>query len=151
VILGVVALAAQALIATSSVAAWHLARPGFIVRPSTAQASMTRLVERVDTTPGTVLADPLDVTVLANRPILIEPTDYAVRERDGSWDPTPIVEMLCRGEVGLVVLGYTLDDVGERWPRAITTTMMQTLRLDETVPLANRARYVYVPDPTAGC
>jgi hypothetical protein len=149
--LATVLLGAQALIATASVASWHLARPGFLATPRAAQAAMTPLIQRVTETEGTVLADPLDVVALANRPIFIEPTDYAVRERDGSWDPSPIVELLCRKQVPLVILGYALDDVGERWPHAIISAMQQTLVLEDIAPLANRARYVYVPDPDASC
>jgi hypothetical protein len=110
------------------------------------------LVERVRGAPGIVLSDPLDVVVLADRPIFIEPTDFAIRERDGSWDPAPVVDLLCSGHIPLVILGYALDDVGERWPRAIVAAMQHTLVLAETVPLANRARYIYVPDPeSSGC
>jgi hypothetical protein len=143
------ALAAQALVATGSVARWHLERPGFLVGPSTAQAALAPLVERVRSANGTVLADPLDVVVLANRPIFIEPTDFGIRERAGTWDSTPIVELLCTKQVPLVILGYAVDDVGERWPASLVTTMQRTLVLDATVPLANRARWVYVPDPNA--
>ena len=150
-IVATVLLGAQALIATASVASWHLNRPGFLATPRAAQAAVAPIVQRVRQTQGTVLADPLDVLVLADRPIFIEPTDYAIRERDGSWDPSPMVDLLCRKQIPLVILGYTLDDVGERWPRAIISAMQQTLVLEDTVPLANRWRYVYVPDPDATC
>jgi len=146
------ALVLQALVATASVAKWHFDRPEFIVRPSTAQQVMVPLIERVRSAQGTVLADPLDVIVLSNRPIFFEPTDFGIRERNGTWDSTRIVELLCRKQGPLIIRGYALDDVGERWPASLVTAMQRTLVSDETVPLANRARWVYVPDPNSdGC
>ncbi len=55
------------------------------------------VVERVRAEPGEVLANPLDVVVLAGRPILFEPYVFNILESQGTWDPSPIVGRICAG------------------------------------------------------
>ena len=71
-------------------------------RPSPGPAeAFDELVARVRSEPREVLAEPLDVVVLAGRPILLEPTIFGILQRAGSWDAGPLVRRyahrrLCR-------------------------------------------------------
>ncbi len=129
-----------------------IAQPAYVLGEPTDAATFNSLVERVEATYGTVLADPLDVLVLADRPILLEPILYSLLEQDGSWDPAPMVERVCHGEIALLVLGYPLEEVGQRFPPAVAAALRRTMQLERTVPLAGRSRYILVRDPQArGC
>jgi len=152
---GVVAgllLALNAAVATPVVLRQVFAQPVYVFGEPTDGATFNGLLARVQATPGTVLADPLDVVVLADRPILLEPILYSLLEQDGSWDPAPMVERVCRGEIALLVLGYPIEEVGQRFPPAVAAALRQTLQLERTVSLSGRSRYLLVPKPQAhGC
>jgi hypothetical protein len=149
--LGVVLLGANVGVGLMVVARPVAAHPEF-VRPSAGDdETLARLVQRVARAPTTVLADPLDVVVLADRPIVLEPILFSLLEQDGTWDASALVEQVCRGEVGLVILGYPLAEAGQRFPRSVAAAMQRSLVLEESVPLAGRTRYVLVHDPSAGC
>jgi hypothetical protein len=60
---------------------------------------------------GDVLADPLDVIIGLERRVLLDPLAYHELEAAGVWDPEPLVERICAGEIEVVALGYRLDDV----------------------------------------
>ena len=52
----------------------------------------------------------MDVVVLGGRQILLEPFIYSIRLDVGRWRADPVVDRICRGDVGLVVLAYPLED-----------------------------------------
>jgi hypothetical protein len=111
------------------------------------------LRQRVRDEPGSVIAEPLDVVVLTGRPVELEPLIYSLLADTGTWDPQPLVQRICMGDIKLVVLGYTLDDAMQMgqgpytvWPRAIVSAMRASMRLETST----FGRNLYVPYPTAG-
>jgi len=106
------------------------------------------LVDRVRRAPGGVLAEPMDVVVLAGRPVLLEPFIYNLRLDAGRWRPDSLVASICAGEIGLVVLGYPLE-VGARmtdglyalWPAPVMSALQRSMTLDGI----QAERYVYTP------
>jgi hypothetical protein len=108
------------------------------------------LVERVRSEPRTVLAEPMDVLVLGGRPVSFEPFIYSIRMDIGRWQPDGLVARICTGEIGLVVLGYSLevgtsltDGLHALWPRPVMAALHHSMAL-ETV---TAGRYVYSPRP----
>jgi hypothetical protein len=106
----------------------------------------TRLVERVRTESGDVLAEPLDVVVLAGRQVLFEPYLFTIFEAEGRWDAAPLVERICRGDVRLLVLGYPLDLVEGHffqdqgfWPTPVLAALRHVMRFESRIG----GRYVY--------
>jgi len=104
--------------------------------------TLDRLVERVRSASGTVLAD---------RAIALEPILYSLLEQDGAWDARPLLERVCGGEVSLVVLGYPLGEVSQRFPASVGRALQQVLVLDQIVQLGGQPRFVLVRDPSARC
>ena len=108
------------------------------------------LVERVRSEPREVLALPADVVVLAGRPILLEPIIYSLFFEVNGWDATPVVQRICEGDVGLVILSRPLDGPDPRllgygmWPAPVWTTMQRAMVLESQ----SVDRYVYVPRQT---
>jgi len=127
-----------------------------MVQETSRNAEFDALVERVRREPGGVLAEPMDVVVLAGRPMLLEPFIYNLLLDAGRWRPDALVARICRGEIGLLVLGYPVE-VGARmtdglyalWPAPVMTAL-QSRMLFESVAAA---RYVYTPrpGPEPGC
>jgi hypothetical protein len=139
---GAALLGCAALVSVGSVGAWLLARPGYLGIGQPLDATVRGLADRVARTQGTVLADPLDVLVLAGRPVLIEPILFSLMEQDGTWDSRALVARICNGDVRLLVLGYPLEEVQRRWPLSVAAALRQTFLLEESVPLAAGRRYV---------
>jgi hypothetical protein len=114
------------------------------------------LVERVRREPSGVLAEPMDVVVLAGKPVLLEPFIYNLLLDAGRWQPDRLVARICTGEIGLVVLGYPME-VGARmtdglyalWPAPVMAAMLNTMTLDTVTA----TRYVYSsrPPPDRSC
>jgi hypothetical protein len=106
------------------------------------------LVDRVRREPRAVIAEPMDVVVLAGRPVLLEPFVYSVLFDTGHWQPGPLVASICNGEIGLVVLAYPLD-VGARmtdglhalWPAPVIAALQDRMELESM----QADRYVYTP------
>ncbi len=115
--------------------------------PPTDRAALDALIEEVRATPGEVLADPLDVVVLAGRPIYFEPYIFSILYGEGRWDVTPLVERICSGGVGLLVLGYPLDGKQPayhgypQWPAPAVAALRETMVLQRQ----QAGRWVYVP------
>jgi hypothetical protein len=106
------------------------------------------LVERVRREPGAVLAEPMDVQVLAGRPVLLEPFIYNILMAAGIWQPEPLIARICGGQIRLAVLGYSLeqganmtDGLFALWPPPIMDALEAGMELEGTE--ANR--YIYVP------
>jgi hypothetical protein len=107
-----------------------------------------RLIERVRSEPREVLADPPDVVVLAGRPNLLELYFSTIRYRRGLWDPMPLVQRICRGEVGLLAIKYEIESDArgiyqgyEFWPPPILAALRESMRLESE----QAGRFLYVP------
>ncbi|HET6317489.1 MAG TPA: hypothetical protein VFG86_13595, partial [Chloroflexota bacterium] len=135
-------LITNAALAVYGVAAWHAARPAFLQGGSALEAPLQKLVQRVRLTEGGVLADPLDVLVLAERPILLEPIMYSLRERDGSWDSAPLVAQVCAGQISLVVLGYPPEELAQRFPPSVAAAIQRAFEVSGTVRVGGGQRWL---------
>jgi hypothetical protein len=56
-----------------------------------------------------VLSYPTDIEVLAGRPVLLEPFYFTLAEQTGAWDSRPLLQSICRGDVGMLVLDRPLE------------------------------------------
>jgi hypothetical protein len=110
-------------------------------------ADFEALVERVRAEPRQVLAMPQDVLVLAGRPIVLEPFIYSLFFDARRWDAESVVQQICDGDVGLVILTKTLEQpdpklLGYRfWPAPVWEAMQRHMVLESMLD----GRYVYVP------
>jgi hypothetical protein len=115
------------------------------LRPSRSQ-EFGALVERVRSEPGEIMANPLDVVVLAGRPVLLEPYIFNILEVEEAWDSGPLVRRICAGEVSLLVLDYPLERPGPEyhgyahWPASIVATLRETMVLETS----QASRFLYV-------
>jgi hypothetical protein len=134
------------------------ALPAFnAVSPNRGHAeALDKLIQRVRSEPGEVLAEPLDVVVLAGRRTLFEPTIFGILHSEGLWDAGPLVSQICAGEIDLLVLGDRLDSGLQQrhgyvhWPAPILAALQETMVL-ETL---EAGRFIYVPSqrsPGVGC
>jgi hypothetical protein len=111
-------------------------------------ADFQALVDVVRAEPGAVLAEPLDVVVLARRPIMLEPVIFSILERQGQWDSEPLVRRICSGEVRLLVLAFPIAAVAAYapyrepwWPPSVMSALQDCMRPD-----GQRAgRFLYTP------
>jgi hypothetical protein len=109
--------------------------------------AFTTLVERVRSEPAAVLANPLDVVTLAGRPVLFEPYIFSILQTEGRWDPAPIVDRICGGDVGLLVLDYPLEVANTayhgyaHWPWPIFAALEGTMHRRGTLA----ERFIYTP------
>ena len=111
-------------------------------------AGFQALVDRARGEPGAVMAEPLDAPLFAGRrPLLPDPFIMSVLYERGVWDPSPLVAEIRAGRVGLVMLGYPIDDADRvaegfpSWPRPIVQAIRETMTLEGRVA----GRYLYVP------
>src|SRR5262249_26226581 len=113
------------------------------------------LVDRVRMTSGGVLADPLDIVVLAGRPVVLEPVIYSIFDLDGRWNADPLVRQICKGEISLLVLNMPIEKAAANiifgipwWP----TPVLDALRERMTLTGQTDGRFVYEPTqpPTGG-
>ncbi|HLZ28640.1 MAG TPA: hypothetical protein VKV73_15105 [Chloroflexota bacterium] len=149
---------ALALMLLSSVA---VNEPGQVHPSPAADGAFEHLVALARAAPGAVLADPLDMPVLADRPIVLEPVIYKLLYQVGLWDAAPLVQRVCNGEVALLVLRYPLGsgtgldvaaDADHQWPGPVLDALRRTFVLQEVVAAGGGQRFVYVPDATrAAC
>jgi hypothetical protein len=124
------------------------------LRTTTPDVQFDQLIERVRREPGDVLAEPMDVLVLAGRPVEFEPLIFAFEEAAGNWHATPILTRICSGQIRLVILGYSLDEAaaimqGEYhiWPPAIVSALKDTMVLERL----QASRFVYAArEPIGG-
>ena len=108
------------------------------VQPDQRQAAeFASVLERVHSEPRGVLAEPLDIVTLAGREILLEPYIFSILNRQGQWDPSPIVHQICSGQIGLLVLDHSLQDPSweyhgyPHWPAPVLDALRATMRLDK--------------------
>jgi hypothetical protein len=115
---------------------------------SETDADFERLVTRVRSEPKLVLAQPLDVVVLADRGIELEPVIYSIFLAQGYWDAGPLVERICHNQVGLLVLGQPLQTAARVtianfrvWPEPVLAALDRTMMLEGS----EAGRFVYIP------
>lgn len=114
------------------------------------RAEFRQLVERVRNEPSPVLAEPMDVLVLADRPILLEPVIFGILQRQGMWNPAPLVRSVCDGDVKLLVLEVPLPTLAEYapfgvpwWPEPVIRALQARMQ-----PIGQLAgRQLYAPAP----
>jgi Dolichyl-phosphate-mannose-protein mannosyltransferase len=70
---------------------------------------LAQLIDEVRTEPREVLSYPTDIEVLAGRPVLLEPFYFTLAEQTGAWDSRPLLQSICRGDVGMLVLDRPLE------------------------------------------
>jgi hypothetical protein len=120
-----------------------------LARATSDTEGFNHLVERVRMQSSDVLAEPMDVLVLAGRPVLFEPYVFSIFEAEGKWEAAPLRQRICRGDVRLLVLSYPLQNAEEQsyqgqefWPRSVLAALRQTMQFESTVG----GRYVYTAE-----
>jgi hypothetical protein len=99
---------------------------------------------------GVILAESMDVAVLGDHPVQFEPFAFSMLEHDGRWNSQPLVDDICSGRIGLLILSYPIDvdihPVGLRefpmWPGSVMTVLRQSMKLDST----RAGHWLYRPD-----
>lgn len=99
------------------------------------------LVERVRGQGGIVLAESMDVAVLADQPVRFEPFAFSMLERQGRWDSQPLVNDICAGTINLLVLSYPIEvdihPVGLKefpmWPASVMAALRDSMQRDDIV------------------
>jgi hypothetical protein len=119
---------------------------------ATTEAEFAQLVDRVRVEPGGVLADPMDVVVLADRPIELEPLIFSIFELDGRWSSRPLVRRICSGQVSLLILDHSLDSTGSQfgipdWPPSVVSSLRERFLLSGQLA----GRLLYTPSPLSRC
>jgi hypothetical protein len=112
------------------------------------------LVDRVRHAPGSVIAEPMDVVVLAGRQVLLEPFIFNILLDTGHWRADPVVDRICAGDVGLLVLAYPMDvgagmtdGLHALWTPAVMAALADTMELEGV----QGQRYVYSRSASARC
>jgi hypothetical protein len=100
---------------------------------------MDQLVERTRASSDLVLADPVDVLVLAGKHPLFEPLLLSTFVADGRWDVRPLVDSVCTQRLGLVVVDRPISQLD--WPAPLREAVDGTMRLQGELA----GRLVYVP------
>jgi hypothetical protein len=114
-------------------------------RYSATPAEFQTLIERVRSAPGEILASPLDVITLAGRRVLLEPYIFSIWASTGQWNSAPLVQRICGGDVGLLVLDRPIEQpFGEfegysLWPPPVVAALRQTAEFDTETA----GRFVY--------
>jgi hypothetical protein len=113
-------------------------------------AALASLTERVRSEPREVLADPLDVIVLAGRPLTFEPYIFSILHREGRWDASSLMSSICNGGIGLVVMGQPLDNESAVLHGYVfwATPILSALREAMVLETVTAGRFIYVPRST---
>jgi hypothetical protein len=89
--------------------------------------------------------------VLAGRQVLLEPFIFNILLDTGHWRADPVVDRICAGDVGLLVLAYPLevgagmtDGLHALWTPAVMAALADTLELEGV----QAQRYVYSRSPS---
>src|SRR5262249_33379204 len=92
------------------------------------------------------------VVVLADRPNLVEPIIFALMVDGQQWDDGPLLQRVCEGKVGLLLLKGPLDGGSPvdqyirsaLWPKRVLAALRETMQLETQ----QAALWVYSPRPT---
>jgi hypothetical protein len=136
-----------------------------VLQPDRQQSeAFAGVLRQVRTERREVLAEPLDIVVLADRSIVLEPYIFSILSTQGQWDPRVLVRQVCDGQIGLLVLDHPLDGPDwetqgyEHWPPAVLAALRSTMRLDQTLarlflyrPAINAATGASVANPSDQC
>lgn len=127
-------------------------RPTLPTAPDRASVrAFNSLVERVRAEPRAVVAARLDVTALADRPMVLEPLVFSALWSEGRWDPEPLIRRICGRQIGLLVFYNPLEyGVGsfhgmDYWPRPVVQAFQETMVFDSI----QYGLYTYVPSVPA--
>jgi hypothetical protein len=118
-----------------------------------ASSQLNSMVERVRSTSGAIVAEPLDTLALAGKPTLVEPWESDALYRSGIWDINPLVDRVCAGDIQLAVLAHSLDDTVVAyqeysiWPAPLQDALRQKMVLQDKIA----DRYIYVPRADSNC
>jgi hypothetical protein len=123
------------------------------LRPDQRQATeFAAVLQRVRSEPRGVLAEPLDIVTLADRDVLLEPYIFSILQREGQWDAGSVVQQVCSGQIGLLVLDHPLEGPDwqyhgyPHWPAQVLEALRSTMRLERM-----QARlFLYVPAAAPG-
>ncbi|MBV9544971.1 MAG: hypothetical protein JOY61_11405 [Chloroflexi bacterium] len=124
--------------------------PGSIqdMRDMPRRTEFDQLVQRVRDEPGPVLAEPMDVVALAGRQLDLEPVIFGILQRQGTWDPQPLVSSICAGDVHLLILELPLPRLAEYapfgvpwWPEPVVRALQARMVQSDT----QAARFIYTP------
>jgi hypothetical protein len=108
-------------------------------------ADFNQLIAEVRAEPRDVLAAPLDVVTLAGKRVLFEPYVFSIWFSTQQWDPAPLVQRICTGQVGLLVMDRPVEqppfefDGYSSWPAPVLAAMRQTAVFES----ARAGRYTY--------
>jgi hypothetical protein len=98
-----------------------------------------QLVQDMSGENGIVLAESMDLAVLANQPVQFEPFAFSMLEGQGRWDSKPLIDTICTGQIRLLVLSYPIEldiqPVGLKefpmWPRSVMTALRDTMQFEQ--------------------
>jgi hypothetical protein len=99
--------------------------------------------------PEPVLAESMDVAVLADHPVQFEPFAFSMLEHEGRWNSQPLVDDICAGRIPLLVLSHPiamdLHPVGllefPMWPNSVMAALRQAMILES----ARSGHWLYRP------
>jgi hypothetical protein len=105
--------------------------------------------EELRNEPEPVLAESMDVAVLADHPVQFEPFAFSMLEHDGRWNSQPLVDDICAGHVPLLVMSHPiaidLHPVGllefPMWPGSVMAALRQAMILES----ARSGHWLYRP------
>jgi hypothetical protein len=101
---------------------------------------------------GVVLAEAMDVAVLGDHPVQFEPFAFSMLEHEGRWNSQPLVDDICAGRIGLLILNYPIQSdihpVGLKefpmWPGSVMAALRHSMQLDS----ARMGHWLYRPVPS---
>lgn len=101
-----------------------------------AREDIARLAELVGSSSGPVVADEFMALIpLAGRQLVFQPFAFSELARAGSWDETPVLESLRRGEFALLLLYQAPDwpTIQTRWSPAMIAAIEEYYFLEEEI------------------
>jgi hypothetical protein len=102
-------------------------------------ADFDQLTHDISGEKGIVLAESMDLAVLAQQPVQFEPFAFSMLEAQGRWDSKPLIDTICTGQISLLVLSYPIEleiqPVGLKefpmWPRSVITALRDTMQFEQ--------------------
>ena len=112
------------------------------------------LVRDVSGEKGAVLSESMDIAVLGDQPLQIEPFAFSMLEAQGRWSSEPLLDQICAGKITLLVLSYPIDKVpalGDypAWPRSVAAALHQAMQFEQIRAFHWLYRSRPAPEPAA--